>query len=244
MGAQRAEMARAVKHHGLIAIIRGKFTRQQILGIAETLLANQFPVVEVTLNTTGATAFLLAARTKDAELMRLLAELGADPLLTNEDGSTPLMVAAGIGTSSPLEDPGTEPEVLEAVKVAVQLGGDVNAVDKKGETAMHGAAYKNLPEAVKFLASKGARADVWNARNQYGWTPLTIARGYRFGNFKPSPVTVAALEAVMTSAGVRIPTIEEENPKGYDIYAPENQKKLQEQRRLEQQKSAPATTKQ
>ena len=42
------------------------------------------------------------------------------------------MVAAGIGTSSPLEDPGTEPEVLEAVKLALKLGGDVNAVDKKG----------------------------------------------------------------------------------------------------------------
>jgi hypothetical protein len=57
--------------------------------------------------------------------MRLLVELGADPLMPNDDGTTPLMVAAGVGTSSPGEDPGTEPEVLEAVKVALEFGGDV-----------------------------------------------------------------------------------------------------------------------
>jgi len=129
------------------------------------------------LNSIGATPFLLAARTKDVELMRLLADLGADPLLTNEDGTTPLMVAAGIGTSSPLEDPGTEPEVLEAVRLALKLGGDVNAVDKKGETAMHGAAYKHAPSVVRFLAESGAKVEVWNRQNDRGWTPLKIVEG-------------------------------------------------------------------
>lgn len=130
-----------------------------------------------TLNAIGATPFLLAARTKDVELMRLLAELGADPLLPNEDGTTPLMVAAGIGTSSPLEDPGTEPEVLEAVKLALKLGGNINAVDKKGETAMHGAAYKHAPSVVRFLAENGAKVEIWNHPNSRGWTPLKIVEG-------------------------------------------------------------------
>jgi len=133
------------------------------------------------LNAIGATPFLLAARTKDVELMRLLANLGANPLLPNDDGTTPLMVAAGIGTSSPLEDPGTEPEVLEAVKLALKLGGDVNAVDKKGETAMHGAAYKHVPSVVRFLAENGARVEVWNRQNDRGWTPLKIVEGIPVG---------------------------------------------------------------
>jgi ankyrin repeat protein len=133
------------------------------------------------LNAIGATPFLLAARTKDVELMRVLAELGADPLLPNEDGTTPLMVAAGIGTSSPLEDPGVEPEVLEAVKLALKLGGDINAVDKKGETAMHGAAYKHVPSVVKFLADNGAKLEVWNKPNDKGWTPLKIVEGIPIG---------------------------------------------------------------
>ena len=148
-----------------------------------------------------------------------MSKLGADPLATNVDGSNALMAAAGLGTRSPGEDAGTEEEVLEAMQVALDLGIDINAVDKHDETAMHGAAYKNLPLAVKFLASKGARIDIWNRKNEFGWTPLTIARGYRFGNFKPSPVTIAAVEEVMLSAGIRPPTEKEEQAEGFDIYA-------------------------
>lgn len=156
------------------------------------------------LNTKGATPFFLAARTADAEMMRLLAQLGADPKVPNEDGSTPLMAAAGLGTRSPGEDAGTEPEVVEAIQAALELGNDINAVDAKGETAMHGAAYKNLPDAVKILAEKGADINVWNKRNKMGWTPLWIARGNRFGNFKPSPETTEALETIMKAKGVSI----------------------------------------
>jgi len=153
-----------------------------------------------TLNSIGATPFLLAARTADAPLMTLLVELGANPLLPNEDGSTPLMVAAGLGTNSPGEDPGTEPEVLEAVKVALDLGNDLNAVDKNGETAMHGAAYKHVPTVVRYLAEKGARIDVWNRPNSKGWTPLKITEGVQRGmNIVSSPVTAAAIREVMAS---------------------------------------------
>jgi ankyrin repeat protein len=88
------------------------------------------------LNEVGATPFMMAALTADAELMRELARLGADPFITNVDSSTPLMAAAGLATRSPGEDAGTESEVLEAVQVALELGNDINAVDKNGETAM------------------------------------------------------------------------------------------------------------
>jgi ankyrin repeat protein len=151
------------------------------------------------LNEIGATPFLLAALTADAELMKTLAASGADPLLPNADNSTPLMAAAGLATRSPGEDAGTESEVLEAVQAALDLGADVNAVDNNGET------YKNLPKVVKFLAAKGARIDLWNRPDKFGWTPLAIAIGYRFGNFKPSPDTEAAVREVMIAAGVTPP---------------------------------------
>jgi ankyrin repeat protein len=170
-------------------------------------------------NELGATPYLMAAVTADAEYMKALVDLGADPLLKNDEGSTALMAAAGVGTRSPGEDAGTEEEVIEAMQVALDHGVDINAVDAHGETAMHGAAYKNLPGAVKFLTAKGARIDVWNTRNEFGWRPLTIARGYRFGNFKPSPVTVAAIEEVMLAGGVTPPTEQEEQATGFDIYA-------------------------
>jgi ankyrin repeat protein len=157
------------------------------------------------LNTNGATPFFLAARTADAELMRFLAKLGADPSIPNADNATPLMAAAGLGTRSPGEDAGTESEVVEALRVALELGNNIDAVDNNGETAMHGAAYKNYPAAVEFLAARGAKIDIWNRPDKQGWTPLVIAQGFRFGNFKPSPVTVAAFAKVMTAAGVPVP---------------------------------------
>jgi ankyrin repeat protein len=154
------------------------------------------------LNSIGATPFLLAARTADVPLMKRLVELGADPLLPNEDNSTPLMVAAGLGTNSPGEDPGTEPEVLDAVALALALGNDPNAVDKNGETAMHGAAYKHVPSVVRFLAEKGARIEVWNTANRSGWTPLKIAEGVHRGmNIISSRPTAAVIRQVMAAAG-------------------------------------------
>jgi ankyrin repeat protein len=157
------------------------------------------------LNTAGATAFLLAAKTADLPFMRLLVELGADPLLPNKDGCTPLMAAAGYGTLAPDEEAGTEDEACAAVEYLLTLGADVNTTDHNGETAMHGAAYKSLPKMVRLLAAKGAKVDVWNHKNKYGWTPITIAEGFRPGNFKPSVETIAALHDVMRAAGVTPP---------------------------------------
>jgi ankyrin repeat protein len=109
-------------------------------------------------------------------------------------------VAAGLGTNAPGEDPGTEPEVLEAVKVALALGNDLNAVDSNGETAMHGAAYKHAPSVVRFLAQQGARMDVWNRPNKSNWTPLTIADGVQRGmNIVSSPPTAAVIREVMAA---------------------------------------------
>ena len=156
-----------------------------------------------TFNMIGATPFMMAARTADAPLMRLLAELGANPLLPNADNSTPILAAAGLGTYSPGEDPGTETEVLEAVKVALELGGDVNSVDNNGETAMHAAAYKEVPSAAQFLVDHGAKIEVWNQKNKTGWTPLRIADGVvrGGGTVRPSPAMSAALRQIMSAAG-------------------------------------------
>ncbi len=168
------------------------------------------------LNEVGATPFMMAALTADAELMRELARLGADPYIPNVDNSTPLMAAAGLATRSPGEDAGTESEVIEAVQAALDLGADINAVDMNGETAMHAAAYKNLPGVVKYLAAKGAKIEVWNKNDKFGWTPLAIAVGYRFGNFKPSPETEASIREVMIANGVTPPKVI--NAKTQQIY--------------------------
>lgn len=161
------------------------------------------PLGTTALNTTGATPFLLAARTADVALMRELVKLGADPLMPNADNTTPLLVAAGVGTNSPPEDPGTETEVVEAIKVALELGNDINAIDKNGESVMHGAAYKQIPAAIRLLAERGAKVELWNRKNRKGWTPLQITKGVHRGmNIQKSPATEAAVREVMIAAGV------------------------------------------
>lgn len=159
-------------------------------------------------NTKGVTPFFMAAATADIAYMKLLVESGANPAIANVDNCTPLMAACGIGVGSAAanEVAGEEPEVLEAAQLLLKLGADVNAVDANGETAMHGAALKNLPKVVQFLADHGAKIETWNKKNRYGWTPLLIAEGHRPGNFKPSFETIDALHKVMRASGVTPPT--------------------------------------
>jgi ankyrin repeat protein len=118
------------------------------------------------------TPFYMAAKAGDAGVMRLLVASGADPRVATDLDTTPLMAAAGVGASS--ESRVTESEALEAVKLALELGGDVHAINADGETALHGAAYTGRNSIVQMLVDRGAQL---NVKNQYGWTPLTIAEG-------------------------------------------------------------------
>ena len=131
------------------------------------------------LNRRGATPFLLAAKAVDLELMRLLLDLGADPLLTNEDGATALLVAAGVGIWSSSESPGSAAEALEAVELLIELGDSVATVDDNGDAALHGAVMRGSPELVLYLLERGAAL---NPVNERGWTPLTIAQGVFYAN--------------------------------------------------------------
>ena len=96
----------------------------------------------------GATPFYVAAKNGDAPYMHLLADHGADPKLGNAQGVTPLMVAAGIDYWEG-EAPGpftgcTEAERLEAVKLAIELGNDINAQANFGDFQMVGTPEYTL----------------------------------------------------------------------------------------------------
>ena len=180
------EFVRKLVAHG--ANVNARATKQANMGVT------------VRFHSIGATPFLLAARTADIQLMHLLLELGADPLLPNQDGTTPLLAAAGVGTNSPLEEPGTEPEVMEAVKLVFGLGGDINTVDKNGDTVMHGAAHKHVPSVIRFLAEKGAKIEIWNQPNKAQQTPLQIAQGVLVGmNISSHAPTEAAIREIMSA---------------------------------------------
>jgi ankyrin repeat protein len=165
----------------------------------------------------GATPMLFAADRSDVPLMRLLLELGADPLIPNSINMTPLMAAAGLGTKEPLEEAGEENEAVEAVALLLDHGADINGVDNNGDTAMHGAAYNNYPRVVQLLAERGADPKVWNTPDKAGRTPLYIAEGYVGTALRPDPPTIEALTKVMLAAGLS--TAGERPTRIVDIYA-------------------------
>jgi ankyrin repeat protein len=112
-----------------------------------------------------------------AEVIRVLLAAGADQRITTVDGSTPLMVAAGLGKStfSPGLQRGNRSQGAEdAVKALVEAGADVNAVNEADFTALHGAAYRGLDEVVEYLVKHGANI---NAREYKGRTPYRLAEG-------------------------------------------------------------------
>lgn len=150
----------------------------------------------------GATAFLMAADRADVSFMQLLLELDANPFIPNVEGSTPLMAAAGLGTTAPEEEAGSEAEARDAVELLVELGADVDAVDDNGDTAVHGAAFASFPTVVQQLADYGADIHVWTQPNEQGRTPLFIAEGFRGGLPRPSRATIEVVTFLMDGAGI------------------------------------------
>ena len=150
----------------------------------------------------GATPILVAAKGADAAMMRLLAEYGADITLANERGTTPIMAASGVEMFNPNEDSGTNPEALEALEVALKLGGNVNAANNDGDTPLHGAAWRGANDIIRRLVEEGAELHV---QNNSGYTPLQIANGEeegRVANINIRPWTVALLQDLLKERGL------------------------------------------
>jgi ankyrin repeat protein len=170
----------------------------------------------------GATPFLLAAKSSDAEFMRFLLTLGADPLLSTNEHITALEAAAGVGIYRTAESPGTVEEALECVKIAYESDKDVNHVDDIGRTAMHGAALRGANNVVQFLFDHGAKLDYVDKK---GWTPLVIAEGVFYPDVFKSEEPTAVLLRKLGAKELDVPESVryagmdkdgKESPGGYD----------------------------
>ena len=97
-------------------------------------------------------------------------------MLAMKENTTSFMLAAGVGWAARAER--TDEEVkncLEAAKMLLELGADVNAAGEYKWTPLHGAAYTGSNAIVEFLVKNGAKLD---AKDVWGQTPLSIAQGF------------------------------------------------------------------
>ncbi|HYL39182.1 MAG TPA: ankyrin repeat domain-containing protein [Bryobacteraceae bacterium] len=133
----------------------------------------------------GATPFWVAARASDLNLMRILAAAGANPNLPDRDNVTPLMVAIGAAQTENRLPP--ESQVLDAVKLCFELGNNVNAAGRNGQTALHAAAAMGEDSVIQFLFDHGAKLD---AKDRLGHTALDVALT---NPSRPRPKTAALL---------------------------------------------------
>lgn len=142
----------------------------------------------------GSTPFMRAARSGDAETMRVLLQAGADPKLKTKDGNDALLFAAGVGYRDK-QTQGTDEQALEAVKICMDQGLDLSDTNAKGETVLHGAANRGSDLLVKFLVNHGAKLE---AKSKAGFTPLDVAMGKAtFGQLPvPHDSTVALIRSL------------------------------------------------
>lgn len=208
-GAGRTALHSAVQHqmHTLVKALldRGanpnaKLTRSMPVFSRVILIDNGMSVEKL-----GATPFFLAAGYNDLEMMDILIEGGADPFINSNDGTTPLMVAAGADFVEGqdkynrrwFEDniKALQDAALPAVIKCVELGININAKNQQNQTALHGAVYLAGEELLSYLVNQGADINAINNRGQTPW--LIAAKGeYRAGSLQTLPHIAEHLETL------------------------------------------------
>ena len=147
-------------------------------------------------NFDGQTPFIRAALSGDIDVMRLLLQHGADPNLATTQGSTALMAAAGINWIPAQTVTRPEANYVEAVKLCLERGADVNATNSLKLAAIHGAANRGWTSIIQILADHGATLDQPDVG---GRTPMVFAEGIFLAIRPPvaKPDAIALLKKLM-----------------------------------------------
>jgi ankyrin repeat protein len=150
--------------------------------------------------TVGATPLLRAAKGGDLAAIKLLLAHGANVELPTATGISPLLAAAGVGSSA-LDTRGrykTQPQAVSAVQALLDGGANINETDRSGQTALHGAASWGWNDVVKTLADRHANL---LAKDGRGRTAADVAMGGASASGRASaeahPETAALLRQLM-----------------------------------------------
>lgn len=142
-------------------------TNDKILKFSDAVVFGDFDIVKAMIEENpeivnaqdkyGFTALHNAMPEEEFEIIEYLIEKGADVEIQNEDGVTPLHLAAFTKTAL----------------ILLEHGADINQKDNRGNTPLHAAviAGEEHREMIKFLIDNGADASIINHE---GKTPLDI----------------------------------------------------------------------
>jgi ankyrin repeat protein len=122
----------------------------------------------------GTTPIIRASKNGDVEMMKLLLDHGARLDLTLKDHTNALMIAIASGAGTYGRSSGTESGAIQAVRLCIEHGVDVNATRDNGQTALHSAAGAGGDAVIKILAENGAKLDL---KDKQGLTALDVASG-------------------------------------------------------------------
>ena len=152
---------------------------------------------------TGQTPFLTAALAGDVTVMKLLLEHGADPHIDTYQGTSPLMAAAGVNWVVAQTWTESPDQLLQAVKLCVELGMNVNQANSMGITALHGAANRGSDDIVRFLAAHGADL---TAQDKEHRSTLDWAKGVFLATHpaQPKPTTIALVTELLKQQGKEV----------------------------------------
>ena len=140
------------------------------------------------------------------DVLRRLLRAGARPGITSNDGTTPMMAAAGCGrwghwTNTPRA--ARQPMAEEAIGILIEAGMDVNAANEGDFTALHCAAFSGLNEVIQLLVEHGADID---ARDWRGRTAFRLAEGAKQSfHYQAWPETAALLAELGADTRLGIP---------------------------------------
>ena len=135
----------------------------------------------------GATAFMRASLCGDIEVMKMLLAKGAEPKIATADKTTALMAASGVGYTEGFIQYRSREDSIEAVKLLLDVGIDVNAQNDGGLTALHGAAHRAALDEIRLLVEHGASLKIESkpaakfGNSPFGLLPLDWAMGVPVG---------------------------------------------------------------
>jgi ankyrin repeat protein len=168
--------------------LRGKRELRNVQGtlklVMKQLLLAAALIIASSVAFAGPASILLdpdKVRSMSAEEYSAAVRSAPDVNARNENGVTPLHIAAGYGT----------PDKIAAL---VTAGADVEALDMDGWTPLNSAVAVGTPDKIAALVTAGADVE---ARNKNGMTPLHIAAGLGI------PDTIAALLEAGASGSVK-----------------------------------------